>query len=156
MIQGMKILTSILFSLSLLFTLVSCTYDPDAIPNNTINSPNGLVIDLEWYTGGSVAQSTSEADLDLILTTNSEFVEASETAEYEQVRIENFYRDGSYIISVLYFAGNVDLDFSLYARGTNSSDNIVVQNSFLLEDEGVLVDIMEVVKSGTSYRVIPL
>ena len=148
----------ILTILSLLFiaSLSSCVYDPDAVPRNSIDSPNGLVIDLEWYTGGSAAQSTSEVDLDLILTTGPELVEASETADYEQVRIENFYRDGTYIVSILYFAGNIDTDYSLFARGSNSADNIIIDGTIHTEDTGVFVDVIEVVKTGTRYQVNPL
>ena len=152
----MKNVLLTIMSLLFIASLSSCVYDPDAVPRNSIESPNGLVIDLEWYTGGSAAQSTGEVDLDLILTTGPEFVDASETADYEQVRIENFYRDGTYLISILYFAGNRNADYSLFARGTNSADNIIIDGTIHPEDQGVFVDVIEVIKTGTRYQVNPL
>ena len=143
-------------SLLTLLALGACEVDREPIPENRIVSEEGLIIDLEWTTGGSSAQAWEEADLDLFITTGIDEVDISTSAEFEQVYIENFYRDGSYIVTVEYFDGIAPVDFSLFFRGPSGSKNVVVESSFSVNEVGSVIDIVEIVKSGTTYSINPL
>lgn len=136
---------------TLVFLFISGCDDDDELIRDTITSQEGLIIDLEWTTGGSASQAIADVDLDLLLTSGIDEVDFSEGLEFEQVRIENFYRDGSYILSVTYFEGFSNVDFSVFLRGTNSSSNIVVESSFSANEEGLTIDYLEIIKSGTTY-----
>ncbi len=148
----MKSLKFALIVLTLLPFITACD-DNDQLPRDTINSPNGLIIDLEWTTGGSATQALDEVDLDLLLTSGVDLVDESESADFERVRIENFYRDGSYILSITYFDGISNVDFSVFLRGTSSTSNIVVESSFSGNEQGLTIDYLEIVKSGTTYTI---
>lgn len=152
----MNFLKGLLVSSLFLLFIIGCDSDNEQLPQNTITSSNGLLVELEWTTGGSFTQAISEVDLDLFLTSGVDAVDFSDGFEFEQVIIENFYRDGAYLLTIEYINGRSNVDFSVFLRGTNSSDNIEVQSSFSANEEGTFIEFLEIVKSGTVYTINPL
>jgi hypothetical protein len=148
---------SLIFIFLCLVGTSSCKLsEKEVLPANQIISENGIIINLEWYTGGSAIQAQNDVDLDLILQLGVEEVEVSATLFFEEVEIRNFYKDGTYLVRVEYFEGNTSLDYTLFLRGTSSSNNVTYQRSFRPADTGLNFDLLEVNKSGNTYTIIDL
>jgi hypothetical protein len=153
----MKNLKSIILALLCLVGVLSCKLtEKEVIPENVIISEDGIVLNLEWTTGGSAAQSLDDVDLDLILNWGTDVVDVSASTSFEEVKIENFYADGTYLVNVEYFEGSSIVDYSLYLRGTSSSDNFLYKGSLKSTDTGAYVDFIEINKSGNHYTIIDL
>lgn len=146
-------LNYIFLLLSIAVLSISCDTDNEPIPDNIIVSPTGLNIDLEWSTGGSAVQSITEVDLDMFMFSDTDDVAFSGTTEFERMRIENFFRNGSYIISIEYFAGVSDANWTLFIGSPDSDKDIIFKDSFSVNDQGLIIDYIEIIKNGTSYTV---
>ncbi|MEQ8928055.1 MAG: hypothetical protein RLO81_19715 [Fulvivirga sp.] len=132
---------------------ISCNVDNEPIPDNVIESPTGLNIDLEWSTGGSAVQSTADVDLDLFMYSGPDDVAFSETTDFERVRLENFFRNGTYIVRITYFDGISDVNWTLYVGSPDSDKDIILKDFFSRNDVGIQVDYIEIVKNGTTYTI---
>ncbi len=144
---------------ALLITIFSCSgvEEVDKVPDNIIKDDSGLLIELEWSTGGSVTQSLDEANLNLYLIKDGKEIDASSNyGYYEEVAVEDVYSDGSYIIQLVYYNGEAAVDYTLFVKGSSSTENITFNGSFLSTDKGVVVDYLKIQKSGNEYSIVDL
>ncbi|UII34698.1 pre-peptidase C-terminal domain-containing protein [Fulvivirga ulvae] len=136
--------------------LAACGSDEEKLPENVVESSNGLIITLEWSTGGSSTQAQADADLDLFLLKDNGEVDSSEGSSFETVRIEDFFADGDYYVEVEYYAGSAALDYSLYVSSAGSSENKLYESSLLASDKGLVVRYLKINKAGDTYTITDL
>jgi len=154
--KNLNILISLLF---IVLTAVACgpVEEEEARPENVIVSSEGLTIELEWSTGGSVTQALDEIDLDLFLLKDSEVITSSENgSSFEDVTIDDIYSDGDYFIDVEFFSGEIAVDYTLFVRGNESNESNTYSSSFLSSDRGVSVQYLRIEKSGNTYTIFDL
>ncbi len=145
----------ILLISSLLF---SCNKDNDAVvvPDNILVSDQGILIELEWNTGGSSNQALYDSDLDLYLDLGSEAVEASENiSSFEEVLLRDIYRDGTYDI----YIGAIDVsrytDYDLYISAPGGGV-IHHYTGYLERGESGEVHYLSIRKQGRHYTLLDL
>ncbi len=153
----MKSIKFILFS-ALVVIITSCSTEKEAVlPDNVIQDSEGLVINLEWSTGGSATKAQGDADLELYLYKGeSEISSSTSSYSFEEVRINNIYSDGSYLIKVEYYSGGMPLTYTLYLRGGSQSESTSYNGSFYANDEGLVIEYLKIIKTGEKYEVIDL
>ncbi|MBK6265892.1 hypothetical protein JKA74_12690 [Marivirga sp. S37H4] len=153
----MRLVKFTLFT-AVLATIFSCSgVEEDKLPENVIKDDGGLVIELEWSTGGSVSQAQADADLELFLFKGDTEVDASVNyASFEQVELKDIYADDKYLITVEYYSGEVAVDYTIYVRGESTSESITYTGSFLSTDKGLIVEYLEIEKSGDEYAITDL
>ncbi|GAA5041664.1 hypothetical protein GCM10011506_43480 [Marivirga lumbricoides] len=152
----MKILKLTFLSCLIIAVFACSSTEEETIPDNVIIDSEGLIIDLEWSTGGSATQATTDADLDLFLTNGTKDLKSSVGSSFEQVDIEDIYSDGSYTITVEYYRGSKAVDYTLYLRGGSSSESIKYTGTFRSDDAGLSVTYLEIAKVGDRYTIIDL
>lgn len=138
--------------------LLSCSKDDDhvVVPDNTISSNQGLLIELEWNTGGSSSQALHDSDLDLYLDLGQEAVDASESYGYfEEVYLRDIYRDGTYDV----YVGAMDIsrhtDYSLYISAPGSGVIYHYTGYFHPGEEGEVL-YLSIRKQGRHYTLLDL
>ncbi|UII24615.1 hypothetical protein LVD15_14920 [Fulvivirga maritima] len=141
-----------LLTLSFLI-LISCGESEDKLPDNVIENSEGIIIDLEWSTGGSSAQSLEDADLELYLYKGTEEIASSAGYGFEDVSILSYYGDGAYTIKVELYNSKDRVDYSLYLNGIDANENMLYESYFLSSDKGAVVDYLRVVKDGNRYTI---
>ncbi len=152
----MKLLKFTLLGLLLTVVFACSETEDEALPDNVISDSEGLVIDLEWSTGGSASKAQSDADLELYLLKGSDEIDSSAGTLFESVDLRDVYADGTYLIQVEYYRGNVDVDYTLFLSGDSSTESVEYTGTFRSDDMGLVVDYLEVQKSGDTYTIIDL
>lgn len=146
-------------SLLLVFSFsVSCSKDsdPEVRPSNTITSTTGVLIELDWSTGGSSSQALQESDLDLYLDMNNTQVEASENLySFESIHLKDIYKDGVYEVYVGAFDLSRRTDYSLYLSAPGSSVIHHFTGYFLAGEHGE-VRYLRIRKEGNRYTLLDL
>jgi hypothetical protein len=149
----MKILmrsSSIFFLSVLLYTLQSCS-GPDPVDAREINDSEGLNIDLEWTTGGSLAQSKDDVDLDIRLLKGTTVVDQGFTLSFEHVELKNIYADGEYSLKIDVATANAGSTYKVYVSGINSSEKKEYQGTTTTSDEGATIEFLTIRKTGSRY-----
>ncbi|EMR04626.1 hypothetical protein [Cesiribacter andamanensis] len=143
--------------LLLIFLTASCSRDKDpVVPAYTLSSHQGLIIQLEWTTGGSASQALYETDLDLYLDLGSTPIAASESLrQFEEVHLRDVYRDGTYDI----YIGAIDVsrttDYELNIFAPNGSTIHRFTGYFNRGEQGE-VHYLRIRKQGPYYTLIDL
>ncbi|WP_224997405.1 hypothetical protein [Cesiribacter sp. SM1] len=153
----MKTLPSFIIILLIGSLLISCKPERDAvIPSNVLRSDRGLVIELEWNTGGSSSQALYDSDLDLYLDQNEIPIEASENINsFEAVYLRDVYKDGYYDILI----GAIDVrrhtDYKLFISAPGG-EIIHQYHGYFLAGENGEVPYLRIRKQGRTYTLIDL
>jgi hypothetical protein len=141
--------------LSCVVFLNACS-DPETGPSNVITDSEGIKIDLDWSTGGSVSTSISDTDLDLFISKNSTEVDASESGgAYEQVNLStDINADGSYIVSVYsYNKVGKATSYTVTVDGETVSKPYTFNSTYAKDDTYHKIDVLTIVKAGSKYTV---
>jgi hypothetical protein len=137
--------------------LTACGDRTEPVPANVINSSAGLRIDLEWSTGGSIAASLDDSDLDLFLMKGTTEVAKSTTAsQFEVVRLQDIFADGEYTIKVKAYDASKRTNYTLYVKGDDEGELKSYTGIFLAGDSGINVEFLKIRKSGTKYTIIEM
>lgn len=153
----MKLLKFTFLSLLITAVFACSTTEEETLPDNVIRDSEGLVIELEWSTGSSATQAQNDADLELFLLKDTDQIESSTGYfSFEKVDIKDIYADGTYLVQVKYYSGDVAVDYTLYLKGGSSSESINYTGTFRADDEGLSVDYLEVQKTGDKYTIVDL
>lgn len=132
----------------LLFT--SCT-DPNAIPDNVIQSADGLKISLEWTTGTDRETSVQEADLDLRLMRDTETVGRSENvSRFESLPMHKSLTDGEFRVDIRAYKVNKKADFKVTISDMENTRS-KVYTSFFMPREELTLEFIRIVKQGETY-----
>ena len=152
-----KSLIAVFITILSLFACSAPEEDENVSPKDSIQDGDGIRIELEWNTGGSVNQSIDDADLDLILTKDNKVVVDSDTwYSFESVDIENIYADGDYYIDVAVIDIVQDASYTLYVSGFNGNDNLSYTGSLTTSDDEITIQYLKIVKKGTQYTIVDL
>lgn len=132
--------------------LTSCS-DPNALPDNVIQSPGGLKIRLEWTTGTTPEAAIHEADLDLKLMRGTEIVGRSENvSRFESVRMYKTLSNGEFRIEVQAHKLQKRADFTITVT---DADNLSgkVYASYFRAGEKITLEFLKIVKEGERYSI---
>ncbi len=154
--KNFRFLNTVIIALIAGFVFVSCSSDEEPLPANVIEDTEGLIIDLEWNTGGGAQQSISDVDLDYYIkdTDGQDIIVARSTSSFESQTLPDIYADGTYLVDVLMYGGNKSSDFTLIARGVNGSKTVTFEGSFSSTDEGERKEeFISITKRGDSYTI---
>ena len=153
----MKRLPQLLSFLLLSSLLIACNKDKDpVIPANVISSDQGLLIELEWSTGGSTSQALYDSDLDLYLDLGNTAVEASEnTSAFESIHLRDVFRNGTYDV----YIGAIDVsrrtNYKLFVSSPGSG--VVHQyTGYLMPGEKGELRYLSIRKDGRRYTLLDL
>jgi hypothetical protein len=135
--------------------LNSCSKD-DEEPANVINDADGIEVVLEWSTGGTDAQAIDDADLDLKLVYDGvQIASSNSTSAFEDLNDFDFsaFDDGEFTVQVRYYGAYTtdDVTYTVTVGGVSVTKTFSVDGSFADEDEGDLVDVIEITKAGNKY-----
>lgn len=128
----------------------------ETIPDNVLTDSEGINITLEWSTGSSVTEALDQVDLDLSLNLNNNKIEASSNSfSFENVSLESYFTDGSYELELIYYDGNVDVDYTLYVMGASSESSRTYEyrGSFNASDKGLSITDLTIKKIGNKYTI---
>ena len=133
--------------------LSSCSKDDDD-PSNVITDSEGVVVTLEWTTGGTSSAALSDADLDLYIYKDGNEIASSEHASsFETAYIANANADGTYLLNVYGYDVTKGGTYTIKVTGQNVTTSFTFTGPFTLTDDGHDFDAVKVVKSGTKYTV---
>lgn len=137
-----------------LICLSSCS-DPNALPENVIQSPSGLKIRLEWTTGTTSEKAIQEADLDLKLMRGTEIVGRSENvSRFESISMYKTLHNGEFRIDVKAHKVQKRANFTLTI--TDAEDlSSKVYTSYFGPGEHITLEFLKVVKEGEQYTISP-
>ena len=145
--------------LTILFSslFISCNKDKDAVvPANMLTSDQGLVIELEWNTGGSSNQAVYDSDLDLYLDMGEYSIDASENVHhFEQLYMRDVYKDGIYTISVGAIEVGRRTSYDLLVSAPGGGVIHRYQGYFLAGESGE-VNYLRIKKEGRRYTLTDL
>jgi hypothetical protein len=149
-------LLSALMLFSAVVVLNSCSKD-DEDPANVITDGDGIRIELEWTTGGTVAEAKDEADLDLSVDTSDgdDVASSSSFSEFEAVNLGDL-TDGEYIVNVYMFGVDASGDFTVRVEGLDVSDSFSFSGDFAADDDGDITEFLRITKSGDKYTIVKL
>jgi hypothetical protein len=148
-----------LLSLAVILSVFACGEVEEKLPEGTISDSEGLIIDLEWTTGGSNNQSLEDTDLELYLMDGDEEIDGDYFfSDFRQVMIEPHYADRNYTIVVeVGFHIDADTDYTLYVRGAEGSgETMTFTGSFSSTDKEAFIEHLEIQKSGDEYAITDL
>ena len=138
-----------------LILTTSCGEEEEQLPDNVIEDEAGLVIQLEWTTGGSVSNSISDTDLELFLYKGDTKVDGSErSTDYEDVELSGLLADGEYRVQINVFSIEKATDFTLFVIGSESERSVEYTGSFGVdEDDAFFPEFVTIVKAGETYTI---
>lgn len=137
-----------------MLVLSSCSKDDkDPTPANEIRDDEGLTIELEWSTGGSVSQSQEDQDLDLFLYKGTTLVDGSASvSSFEEVGLSGLLSDGDYKVSMEVFDEHA-ANWTVYIKGTKSNTTKTYTGSVSTSDYGATIEVLTLNKSGNKYTI---
>jgi hypothetical protein len=147
-------LISALMLFSAVVVLNSCSKDDDD-PSNVITDGDGIRVELEWSTGGTVAQAKIDADLDLyIYEEDGVIVESSaSSSDFESIDLGDL-SDGEYIVNVIVFDASEDGDFTVRVEGMDVSDSFTFEGDF--ESTDTATEFVRITKDGDKYTIVKI
>ncbi len=154
--KNLRLLNTVILAIIAGFVFASCSSDEEPLPANVIEDADGLIIDLEWNTGGGATQSISDVDLDYYIkdTDGQEIIRARATSSFESQTLPDIYADGTYLLDILMYDGSTSSTFTVIARGVNGSKTVSFEGAFDSTDEGVrLEEFLSITKRGDSYTI---
>ena len=136
-------------------SFMGCGDEEDPLPPGTIVDSRGLVIELEWSTGGSFSDAIDAADLELRLKTGGETLESStRSTSFEEVTLSGFLADTNYDIEVDVFSISENVTFTVFVKGVEAETTLEYTGSFTSDDAGAsFPDFLTITKSGDTYTV---
>jgi hypothetical protein len=137
--------------LNIIFLVLESCSGPDPVDSRQITDSEGLNIDLEWTTGGSVTQAKQEVDLDLTLLKGSNVVDQAFTLSFERVEIKDIYADGEYTLKIEVAEAKTASDFTVYVSGIKTFDKKQYEGTTTASDDGVSIEFLTITKTGTKY-----
>jgi hypothetical protein len=153
----MKTLPSFYIILLLGSMLISCNKERDTvIPSDVLTSDRGLVIELEWNTGGSASQAIYDSDLDLYLDQGEIPTDASENINsFETIYLRDAYRDGYYDILIGAITVRRHTDYKLFVSAPGGEIIHQYQGYFIAGENGE-IPYLRIRKQGRRYTLIDL
>lgn len=139
--------------------LVACgDSDEPELSENEILDDSGLVIILEWTTGGSATKAVEDVDLDLTLLVGDEEVDDSSwSTSFEEVELSGLLADAEYRVQIVAYRTDAASDFTLYVEGKASNTTLEYTGSFSAADgdnEASFPDFVKIKKEGKKYTVL--
>lgn len=143
-----------LFVLGAATFFVSCS-DPKETPSDVIEDADGIKVDLDWTTGGSINDALSEADLDLLIYKDGNEVLSSESwYEFERITFDaSLYADGTYTVKVFMLDAEKDVNYTATVNGITVSKPVTFTSTFDSEEDGRTVDALTITKEGKKFTV---
>lgn len=153
----MKYLPQLLSLFLLSSLLLSCSKDKDpVIPANVINSHSGLLIELEWSTGGSSSRALWESDLDLYLDYGNSPVEVSENVnDFEALHLRDVFKNGTYEVHIGAIEVSHETSYNLYISSPTGGVIHRYTGYFMPGEQGELL-YMSIRKEGSRYTLLDL
>ncbi|MFA0964782.1 hypothetical protein AB9P05_23440 [Roseivirga sp. BDSF3-8] len=151
-----KLLTMMLLPMLVFVAACGSSEDEEPLPANEISDTEGVSIVLEWSTGGSNTQSLDDVDLDMVLMKGTtEVDESSRISSFEDVTLEPIFADGEYSVDLEYYSGSVNVSFTVYVIGINSSRTLEYTGSFSADEGGNASwpGFLTITKTGDTYSV---
>ncbi len=131
--------------------------EEEPVPANVVNSNAGITIELEWTTGGTSSDATTDADLELYLMKGTTEVAVSDFASrFETVTLQDVYADAEYLVQVEAFRATKNTSYTLYVKGDNEGEMKSYTGVFNAGDAGLKVDFLKVKKAGNTYTIAEL
>lgn len=131
----------------------SCSGNDEPKDPKIITDDNGLIIDLEWSTGGSTSQSLNEVDLDLRLLKGTTVVESSLSGySFEQVEIKDIYSDGEYVLQIVVDYASKGSNYSVFVSGIKSKEVKEYNGTTTAAEQGASIEFIKIIKQGNKYN----
>jgi hypothetical protein len=138
--------------IGLILLMNACSKD-DPKPANQIADEDGLTIDLEWSTGGSISQSLADLDLDLYLRKGTQLVDQSiYGSQFENVSLSGLYSDGDYTVEIEVLDG-VSASYTLFVEGIKSSSKKSYSGTISVSENGATITCVTISKKGNTYTI---
>lgn len=143
-----------MFMIATVVLLNSCSKDEE-VPANVINDETGIKIDLDWSTGGSVNDATSQTDLDLYVYKNGTEIHSSEAvSSFERVELDpDFDGDGTYMVAVLLYSTSANVSYNATVNGITATKPYKFTSTFASTEESREVTVLKITKAGAKYTV---
>lgn len=123
-------------------------------PANELNSSTGVNVELEWTTGGTTSDATSNTDLDLFLMKGTTTAGSSTySTRFESVTLSPLYADGEYVVKVTTYYTGAKTTYTLYVKSNEEGDMISYTGEFLQGDTDLSIDFLKIKKAGNKYTV---
>ena len=146
-----------LFALASCVMALSCNSDDDGPSPFVIVDEQGLVILLEWSTGGGFQKAIDDADLDMDLVLGSIAVRVSSgSTSFEEITLAHRFSDGDYKVDIDYSSGEEAVDFSVFVNPlSGEGQNFEATGSFSREQAGnmVLSSFLTINKTDSMYTI---
>ncbi len=137
--------------------VASCSPVEETVkPANAITSSEGLIVTLEWTTGGSVTQAQADADLDLVLKKNTTEIRKSSSFGFDELFMEDVFGDGEYKLIVKAYEVTKKADYTIYVTDADREQTKTYTGYFNAGDDGIEVEYMTIKKSGSQYIITEL
>lgn len=121
-----------------------------------ISSDQGVVIELEWNTGGSSSLALRESDLDLYLDLDNSPAESSQRINsFEEVHLRDVFKNGTYEVYIGAIEVSRKTSYNLYIYAPDGGPVHHYTGYFLAGEEGEL-HYLNIKKDGRHYTLVDL
>ena len=136
---------------------LGCNSDDDGPSPFIIVDEEGVIIVLEWSTGGDIQQAIDNADLDMDLILDGNAIRTSSSAtSFEEISLEPSFPNGNYDVDILYSNGDRPVDFTVSINPiSGEGQDFVALGSFSSEQagNGILSSFINVIKIDSTYTI---
>jgi hypothetical protein len=143
-----------LIIISVLIAQLGCSKE-DPKDERVIEDAKGLIIELEWDSGGSASQALNDIDLDLFLKKGSTQIESSvRYGSFEDIALRDFYADDEYVIEIRVYSAQKDGTYELFVKGVDSGDTRRFEGTISSSETGASIQTLTIRKQGRTYTLI--